>query len=103
MELPRAETIVADEVSRTEAELARRRSGGAVAGLVAEVERLRQEQLAELAATLGAEQLAEVDRATRSLAAKLLHGPITRIHESEEGVSAVEVVRELFGQDPGPG
>ena len=102
-ELPRAETIVADEVRRAQMELARRGSGGAVAGLVAEVERLRREQLAELARTLDPVQLAEVDRATQALAGRLLHGPITRIHESEEGVSAVEVVRELFGQDPGPG
>src|SRR5207245_2728606 len=79
LELPAAEGIVTEEVRRTEAELRRRRSGGAVAALVAEVEQLRQEQLRQLAHSLSPEQLAEVDRATRSLAAKLLHGPIARI------------------------
>jgi glutamyl-tRNA reductase len=95
-ELPAAEAIVGQEVRRVQAELDRRRWAPAIRTLVAEVERLRGEQLQSLRGKLSTEQLEEVDRTTRTLAARLLHGPISRMHEDPQGISAVQLVGELF-------
>jgi glutamyl-tRNA reductase len=73
-----AETIVSREVERYNDRLAQAPATDAIKQLIAEAEAMRLAELARLTAsqTLTAEQLAAVDRLTRSLAAKLLHPQI---------------------------
>jgi glutamyl-tRNA reductase len=99
-EVPAADAIVRDELLRVEADLTQQRAIPAIAALVAEVERRRVDHLAKnLPAGLTPGQLAEVDRLTRSLAAKMLHGPISYLREHPEDASTAMLVRDLFQLD----
>jgi glutamyl-tRNA reductase len=101
-ELPAAEAIVGDELLRVELELTQQRAVPTIAALVAVVERRRLDLLkGNLPAGLTTSQLAETDWLTRSLAAKLLHGPISYLREHPEDDSTAMLVRDLFQLDEG--
>lgn len=100
LELPAAEAIVRDEVLLVELELTQQSAGPTIAALVAEVERRRLEHLDKnLPAGLTPPQLKEVDRLTRALAARLLHGPISYLREHPEDAATAMLVRDLFQID----
>jgi len=99
-QLPAAGAILADEILRTEIELSQHRAAPTIAGLVGEVERRRAEHLARhCPAGLSAAQLAEVDRLTRALTAKILHGPISYLREHPADTATAMLVRDLFQLD----
>jgi glutamyl-tRNA reductase len=99
-EVPAAEAIIRDELLRTELELAQQSAAPTISRLVAAVEQRRIDQLRRnLPGDLTAAQLAEVDRLTRSLTAKLLHGPIAYLREHPGDAAAAMLVRDLFQLD----
>ena len=99
-ELPAASAILKDEILRTELELTQQRAAPTISTLVTEVERRRAEHLRRHApADLSAAQVAEVDRLTRALTAKLLHGPIAYLREHPGDAAAAMLVRDLFQLD----
>ncbi|MFN2465918.1 MAG: glutamyl-tRNA reductase [Candidatus Dormibacteria bacterium] len=99
-ELPAAENILRDELLRTGVELAQHRAVPTIAALVNEVERRRAEHLRHnLPADFSQAQVAEVDRLTRALTARLLHGPISYLREHPAEVDAAMLVRDLFQLD----
>jgi glutamyl-tRNA reductase len=99
-ELPAASSIVNDELLRTEVELSQHRAAPTIASLVGEVERRRAEHVSRnVPANLTESQLQEVDRLTRALTAKLLHGPIAYLRDHPADASTAMLVRDLFQLD----
>ncbi len=99
-ELPAAEALLHDELLRTGVELSQHRAVPTIAALVGEVERRRLEHLEHnLPADLSPEQVSEVDRLTRALTARLLHGPISYLREHPGDAGAAMLVRDLFQLD----
>jgi len=99
-QVPAAAAILADEILRTVIELAQHRAAPTIASLVGEVERWRVEHLRRNApADLSEAQLVEVDRLTRALAAKILHGPIAYLREHPADTATAMQVRDLFQLD----
>ena len=99
-QLPAAAAILADEILRTDLELAQQRAVPTIASLVKEVERRRLEHIRTNApASLTEQQLLEVDRLTRALAAKILHGPIAYLREHPADSATAMLVRDLFQLD----
>lgn len=99
-ESPAADAIVHDELLRVELDLTQQRAVPTIAALVAEIERRRIEHLEKnLPAGLTETQLADVDRLTRALAAKMLHGPISYLREHPQDAATAMLVRDLFQLD----
>jgi len=76
-----AESIVSHEVARYSDRLAQAPATESIKQLLLDAEATRQAEIARLTAhqTLSAEQLAAIDRLTRSLTAKLLHPQLARL------------------------
>jgi glutamyl-tRNA reductase len=85
-----AETIVSSEVDRYNDRLAQLPATAAIKQLLAEAEATRLTELGRLTAdpSLSADQIAAIDRLTRSLTAKLLHPQIQQLRTSVSGNSA---------------
>jgi len=99
-ELPAANAILRDELLRTEMELSQHRAAPTISTLVSEVERRRAEHVSRnVPAGMSATQLREIERLTRALTAKLLHGPITYLREHPEDAATAMLVRDLFQLD----
>ncbi|HEY8739482.1 MAG TPA: hypothetical protein VIN56_02665, partial [Candidatus Dormibacteraeota bacterium] len=99
-EVPAADAILGDELLRTELELSQHRAVPTISALVADVERSRVEHLRRnLPGGLTDAQAAEVDRMTRALTARLLHGPISYLRENPADANAAMLVRDLFQLD----
>jgi glutamyl-tRNA reductase len=105
-EAVRAETIVDGEV---EAFWRWATALDAVPTIVAvreQVEALRLQELARVAAGLaglGETERALVDRVTRALVNKIMHGPLTALRRHRGDAATVALVRRLFGLDPDDG
>jgi len=101
-ELERAEQIVGDEVERYRADTRARGAAPVVAQLRGIVEDLRVQELERArgrSTGLDEEQWRQVDEATRSVLAKLLHRPTVALKESSgtpRGERLVEAIRALF-------
>jgi glutamyl-tRNA reductase len=95
--LPQAETIIAEEVDRTQADLHRKRADPAIAALVEALEERRQRLLRYLPEHLSAEQVAEIDRITKAASQQLMHDPIVYLREHPDDPAAQQQVREIFG------
>lgn len=99
-ELPAAAAILKDELLRTEMELSQHRAAPTISTLVSEVERRRADHVRRNApAGLTEIQLHEVDRLTRALTAKLLHGPIAYLRDHPGDAASAMLVRDLFQLD----
>jgi glutamyl-tRNA reductase len=99
-ELPAANEILRDELQRTALELTQQRAVPTIAALVTDVERRRAEHVDHnLPADLSPAQAAAVDRLTRALTARLLHGPISYLREHPADAAAAILVRDLFQLD----
>ncbi|HEV1997777.1 MAG TPA: glutamyl-tRNA reductase [Candidatus Dormibacteraeota bacterium] len=99
-ELPAAAAILKDELLRTEMELTQHRAAPTISMLVSEVERRRAEHFRRNSpADLSDAQLGEVDRLTRALTARLLHGPIAYLREHPGDAATAMLVRDLFQLD----
>ncbi|GAC1328080.1 MAG: glutamyl-tRNA reductase [Candidatus Dormibacteria bacterium] len=99
-QVPAASAILAEEIQRTDLELSQHRAVPTISALVEEVERRRLDHLRRNApATLTEAQLVEVDRLTRTLTAKILHGPIAYLREHPADTATAMLVRDLFQLD----
>ncbi|MGI8609923.1 MAG: glutamyl-tRNA reductase [Candidatus Dormibacteria bacterium] len=99
-ELPAATAILKDEVLRTEMDLAQHRAAPTITTLVGEVERRRAEHVRRnVPAGLTEAQRSDVDRLTRALTAKLLHGPIAYLRDHPGDDATAMLVRDLFQLD----
>ena len=99
-ELPAAEAIINDELLRTEMELSQHRAAPTISSLVSEVERRRAEHVRRhTPAGLTDAQADEVDRLTRALTARLLHGPIAYLRDHPGDAATAMLVRDLFQLD----
>jgi glutamyl-tRNA reductase len=100
LQVPAATSILTEEVRRTELEVVRHSAAPTISSLVGELERRRQDHLRRhRPAGLDDSQLAEVDRLTRALTTKLLHGPIAYLREHPSDTAAAMLVRDLFQLD----
>jgi glutamyl-tRNA reductase len=97
-EIDAVREIVADEVERYRASASARQVAPVIVALRTEAEALRQAELARLSSADPA-VAAEVDRVTRQLLAKLLHGPTVRLKEhagTVRGQRMADALRDLF-------
>ena len=99
-ELPAAMTIIEYELLRVEVELSQHSAAPTIRMLVRDVERRRAELVRKAVPPgLSEAQLLEVDRMTRTLMAKLLHGPIAYLREHPRERETAMLVRDLFQLD----
>jgi glutamyl-tRNA reductase len=99
-ELPAAEAIIREEIDRTGSALAEAQAGPMIGSLALRAEQLRERQLEQsLPADLDPAQREQLEQLTRSLTAKLLHGPIRYLREHADDVAAAAMVREMFELD----
>lgn len=108
VEIPKAEAII-DAESAAFLDWQRAASvGPAVAGLLERADAIRIAEIDRASAQLqdlSSEQHAAVDRVTRRIVAKLLHGPIDRSREladSNQGRRYLDALRVLFDLDDDP-
>ncbi len=100
-----AERIVAEEVERMVARLKAREVTPTIVGLQQRFEQIRQAELARYRSRLGPlspEQLDALEGLTRSILAKLAHGPITELRRQAgrpDGFEVVELIRRIFRLD----
>jgi glutamyl-tRNA reductase len=96
-ELPAAEAIIKAEIDRAGSALAEARARPMIGALALRAEELRARQLQQsLPADLDAGQREQLEQLTRSLTAKLLHGPIRYLREHADDQAAAAMVREMF-------
>jgi glutamyl-tRNA reductase len=96
-ELPAAEAIIREEIDRTGSELVRARAKPLITSLSQRADELRARQLRQsLPAGLDRDQREQLEQLTRSLTAKLLHGPISYLREHAGDENAARMAREMF-------
>ncbi len=102
-ERPRAEAIVDEECRKVAGWLANLGTISVVRELSEHFEKVRLEEMRRRAARFSPEQAAEVDHLTKSLLARLLREPITRLTSGELSHDAeaaqLELIRVLFALD----
>jgi glutamyl-tRNA reductase len=96
-ELPAAEAIIREEIDRTGSDLVQARAKPVIASLSQRAEELRALQLQQsLPAVVDPVQREQLEQLTRSLTAKLLHGPIRYLREHAGDETAARMAREMF-------
>jgi glutamyl-tRNA reductase len=96
-ELPAAEAIIREEIDRTGSDLVQARAKPVIASLSQRAEELRALQLRQsLPAGLDLAQREQLEQLTRSLTAKLLHGPIRYLREHADDETVARMAREMF-------
>lgn len=95
-ELPAAEAIIREELLRLNTELEARRASPAIASLVARAEALRSAQVGRID---DPDERARMDRVTRALTARMLHGPISYLRAHPDDPEAVRLIEALFDLD----
>jgi glutamyl-tRNA reductase len=96
-ELPAAEAIIREEIDRTGSDLVRARAKPVIASLSQRAEELRALQLQQSLPTgLNSAQREQLEQLTRSLTAKLLHGPIRYLREHADDENAARMAKEMF-------
>jgi len=98
-ELPKVEAIVSEEVDEFCAWERSLALGPAIAELRAWAEEIRAREVARLAKGMDADGREALDRATRGLVNKLLHRPMTQMHDlvvGKDGQVFLEAFREIF-------
>jgi glutamyl-tRNA reductase len=101
-EADRAEKIVAEEVERTLARLKVQEVAPTIVGLQGYFEEIRNAEMAKLLRRSGgmtAEQLEQVDQATRAIVNKIAHGPISELRKhagDADGGQVVEFMKRIF-------
>jgi glutamyl-tRNA reductase len=104
-ELPAAEAIIREEIDRTGSDLVKARAKPVIASLSQRAEEVRALQMRQgLPAGLDEAQRRQLEQLTRSLTAKLLHGPIRYLRDHADDETAARMAREMFdldGEDEG--
>ncbi|MBI2684939.1 MAG: glutamyl-tRNA reductase [Acidobacteria bacterium] len=97
-----AEQIVAEEVDKLVARLKEREAVPMIVALQDQLEQVRQAEVQRLRGKLGiltTQQEEAIDALTKSLMAKVAHGPITEIRRNaarEDGWQIIEGIRRMF-------
>jgi glutamyl-tRNA reductase len=101
-EIPRVEAIIHAEIERLEQKRRSLGAGPLIQGLRQAVEELRQSEVARASKDLSPTERAAVDRATRAVVNKLLHGPTQSIKEAaragDDSEERLRLIREVFGR-----
>lgn len=99
-EVPVVERLIDREIDRLLGWQAQAQVGPFIAAFRGAVENMRQNELERVARGLSDNERAAVDRATRAVVNKLMHGPLTSIkefaQEQETGAERMQAIRELF-------
>ena len=99
-EVPRVEELIQDQLDKLLSWHRSTQVGPFIAALRESVENMRQAEVNKVAKGLGDAERQAVDKATRAVVNKLLHGPMSSIKEfarqQEEGVERLELVRQVF-------
>jgi len=99
-EAPKVEAILEEELHGFCRWLHSVAAGPLIAELRAHYERIRQEEVERHAKQLSPQEREAVDRATRGLLNKLLHGPTVLLRNGGSGeVEALELIRRIFQLD----
>jgi len=97
-----AERIIAEEVDKLVARLKEREAAPIIVALQSQLEQIRQAEIQRVRARLGPltpQQEEAIEALTKSLMAKVAHGPITEIRRNanrEDGWQMIEEVRRMF-------
>lgn len=99
-EIPQVEALIHEEIARLVAWRRSLRAGPVIAALRSQVENYRQEEVERATKGLSEVEKQAVHRATRAVANKLLHGPMTTIRDyakqAEEEAEALKVIQKIF-------
>ena len=98
--VPQAEVMVREELAKLDAWESAQSAGPLIAGLREAIEAVRAGEVERATRGMTAEQRDAVERATRAVVNKLMHGPVTSIKEyarqNEGGTERLQVIREVF-------
>ena len=100
-EIPQVEAIIEEEMDRLLDRHFSTQVGPLIAALRDGVESIRQAEVSKATTGLNDNERAAVDKATRAVIRKLLHGPTTSIKalaRKNSGAAELEVVRELIAR-----
>jgi glutamyl-tRNA reductase len=104
-EIPRAETIIEDEVARFEAWLSTLQAAPTIRLLTERFETLRQAHVNRYGRKFKEVDREQLEQFTRALGSQFLHRPVDFLKaimkngETSEGLAAIEMIRRLFGLD----
>ncbi len=102
-EIPKAEIIIDDEVSRFLQSLTQLEAAPTIKDLREKFEAIRQEELTHHRGKLDERAFALVDDMTRRMMNRLLHQPTVSLKEansaSHDQLTRIEIAREIFGLD----
>jgi glutamyl-tRNA reductase len=97
--VPATESLVREELTRLESWEISMSAGPLIAGLREAVEAVRVGEVERATRGMSTEQREAVDRATRAVVNKLMHGPMTSIKEyarDDEGDARIQVIKDVF-------
>lgn len=99
-EIPRVEGIIRYEIDRIEEWERASQAGPLIQSLRQSVEQMRADEVNRVTRNMTEEQRTAVDRATRAVVNKLLHGPTQHIKEAaktpDENVNRLRVINDVF-------
>lgn len=100
LEIPKVERIIKEQADRLLAGYAGVKSGPLIRAMRDGVEAIRQAEIKRASAGLSDTEIAAVDRVTRAIVNKLLHGPTTAIKDfadqQKEGSDRLQVIKSMF-------
>jgi glutamyl-tRNA reductase len=103
LEIPKAETIIDEELDRFLETISRLEAGPTIKALRDKFEAVRMEELSRNRGKLDDRSYALIDEMTRRMINRLLHAPATSLKESNNGSSTslthTELIRKLFALD----
>ena len=100
-EIPKVEVFIEEEIARLMDWQRSFEVGPLIGALRGKFEEVRQREVARATRGMGSAEIAAVDRTTRAVINKLLHGPVQAIHDYARQVEAgnenLAVIQKLFG------
>jgi glutamyl-tRNA reductase len=100
-ETPKVEAFIHQEIDRLMNWQRSFQAGPLIGALREGIEQIRLAELEKLGKNLSQVERAAVDKTTRAIMNKLLHGPMEAIHQyarqAEQGAEGLELIREMFG------
>jgi glutamyl-tRNA reductase len=98
--VPQAETMVREELAKLDAWESAQSAGPLIAGLREAIEAVRAGEVDRVTRGMTPDQREAVERATRAVVNKLMHGPVTSIkayaRQNEGGTERIQVIQEVF-------
>lgn len=102
-EIPRVESLIEEELSRLRDWKSTMAVGPMIAQMRGQAEAMRRAEIEKIAEGLSAEEIERLDRVTRAVMNKLLHGPTMAMKEyarqTEEGIDGLTKMSKLYLSD----